>query len=635
MQNRSATQITSLKHVPFEVEEIESAIRKLKCGKSGGADGLQPEHIKYGGHSITLWFQSIFNKISTLEDLPPCLKLGVTIPVFKGKGRDPLNPDNYRGITLTSVISKCLELVLLSRLESVLMDKGLPHHGQTAYRKGISCADAIFSTQEAVLQRMRDGEHPTLCCFDLEKAFDSIEYPVLLEHLFKLGINGKCWRLLHNWYSNSRSVVRLNSNTSQCFPVCRGVKQGSVLSPTQFIIVIDSLLTSLDTTHQGLSHLGLDVGSSAHADDIRVVSNSTNAVSRLGSCVSSFCSANQLKLNAGKTEAVSFSKGCPPDTTLQIASDSIKSQPQLKCLGVWWQHDLSPSMSVEENISKARRAFFATGSLGSFHGKLNPLSARSIFEIFVIPVLLYGCETWILTPTLMTKLEKFQAEIGRRLLGISRYHADLAPLIGLHLPSMMARVFIRKLSFLAKLLTSNEDTQSSRTFRTCAADNVYNISLIQQCQWLQCTLNIEQILQQCLENPDSAVLIVKSARNSILRRDWANTVHLAKSHMSLKHIVSSNDIASGWCRIWDSALDQGYRGTKLSQCLFRSLCHPLFCDRKCQYCDAYIPSDMTHFQHLCQSHLNFSESQLPALLDEGGDNLFQLASRIMNLSYIT
>ena len=234
---------------PFEVEEIESVIRKLKCGKSGGADGLQPEHIKYGGHSITLWFQSIFNNISTLEDLPPCLKLDVTIPVFKGKGRDPLNPDNYRGITLTSVISKSLELVLLSRLESVLMDKGFPHHGQTAYRKGISCADAIFSTQEAVLQRMRDGKHPTLCCFDLEKAFDSIEYPVLLEHLFKLGINGKCWRLLHNWYSNSRSVVRLNSNTSQCFPVCRGVKQGSVLSPTLFIIVIDSLLTSLDTTH--------------------------------------------------------------------------------------------------------------------------------------------------------------------------------------------------------------------------------------------------------------------------------------------------------------------------------------------------------------------------------------------------
>ena len=31
-------------------------------------------------------------------------------------------------------------------------------------------------------------------------------------------------------------------------------------------------------------------------------------------------------------------------------------------------------------------------------------------------------------------------------------------------------------------------------------------------------------------------------------------------------------------------------------------------------------------QHLCKSPLNFSESQLPALLDEGGDKLFHLAS---------
>ena len=397
---------------------------------------------------------------------------------------------------------------------------------------------------------MRDGDHPTLCCFDLEKAFDSIEYLVLLEHLFKLGINGKCWRLLHNWYSNSRNVVRFDCHLSQSFPVCRGVKQGSILSPTIFIIVIDSLLRSLNASHQGLSRLGLDVGSSAHADDIRVVSNSTDAVSRLGSCVNSFCSANSLKLNASKTEAVSFSKGCPLDTTLQVASDTIHSQLQIKCLGVWWQHDLSPSKSVEENISKARWAFFATGSLGSFHGKLNPLSGRSIFEIFVVPVLLYGCETWILTPTLMTKLEKFQSEIGRRILGLSRYHVDLAPLIGLHLPSMMARVLFRKLNFLAKLLTSYEDTQSARTFRTLAAENIYNISLIQQCLWLLRTLNSEQILHNCLENPDSATSVIKSARNTILQRDWANTIHLAKSHMSLKHIVSSDDIASGWCRVW-------------------------------------------------------------------------------------
>ena len=368
--------------VPFETQ---SAVKELKCEKG---DGLQPEHLKYGGHSIVLWLQRIFNKISVIEDLPPCLKLGIVVPVFT----DPLDPNNYRGINLTSVISKCLEIVLLNRLEPLLTEKGFPHHGQQHIRK---CADAIFSTQEAILQHMQDGESPTLCCFDL--FFDSIRHPILFDHMFKLGINGKCWRRLScilslwrswYWYSISESSIKVESNISPSFPVCCGVKKGSILSPTLFIIVTDSLLKSLNATHLGLSRLGLDIGSYAHADDIRIVCTFAYAASRLGA---SFCNANLVKLN--KTEAVSFSAGQLPHTTLQIASDTIHSQPQIKCLGVWWQYDLSPNRSLEDNIAKACRAFFATGSIGNFHGKLNPLSSRSIFEIFVIPVLLYGCET--------------------------------------------------------------------------------------------------------------------------------------------------------------------------------------------------------------------------------------------------
>ena len=144
------------------------------------------------------------------------------------------------------------------------------------------------------------------------------------------------------------------------------MKQGLVLSPTLFIIVIDSILKSLCATHQGLSYFGLDMGFSAQADDICIVSSFADAACHMGACINSICSANMIKLNANKTEAVSFSTGCIPHTTLQIASNTIQSQLQVKCLGYWWQHDLSPNKSVEDNIAKARRAFFATGSLGTF-----------------------------------------------------------------------------------------------------------------------------------------------------------------------------------------------------------------------------------------------------------------------------
>jgi hypothetical protein len=31
-------------------------------------------------------------------------------------------------------------------------------------------------------------------------------------------------------------------------------------------------------------------------------------------------------------------------------------------------------------------------AMGAFHGQLNPLSARSIYDAYVVPVLLFGCE---------------------------------------------------------------------------------------------------------------------------------------------------------------------------------------------------------------------------------------------------
>ena len=63
--------------------------------------------------------------------------------------------------------------------------------------------DTIFVTQEALLYR--EGSQPYLCLFDLEKAYDSVELPILLKQLFDLGINEKFGK---NWYTGSRSQVK-------------------------------------------------------------------------------------------------------------------------------------------------------------------------------------------------------------------------------------------------------------------------------------------------------------------------------------------------------------------------------------------------------------------------------------------
>ena len=286
----------SVLDVPFSTDEVSTTMKKIKRGKAPGPDNLMAEHLLEAGEAVVKWLTNIFNAIVSLEAILDSLKCGTTVPVYKGGGRDPLPPDSYRGITLSSVVSKVLEMLLLNRLETVFVEANIPHPNQSAYRKKVSCADTIFTTQEIIARYMGNGSRVFMCLYDLQKAFDSIEYPVLLDCLYAAGINGRCWRLIKNWYEGACCRVKIDEGKlSQPFPVDRGVKQGSILySPTLFLLVMDPLLISLQKSGIGLSMNEYYAGGFLHAE-------------AQVSAVLNFARYNFLKLNIQKCEIIPFS----------------------------------------------------------------------------------------------------------------------------------------------------------------------------------------------------------------------------------------------------------------------------------------------------------------------------------------
>ena len=186
-----------------------------------------------------------------------------------------------------------------------------------------------------------------------------------------------------------------------------------MLFPTHFIAVIDSVLTFLQSSKQGLTINSLDVGCYAHADDVRAASISIDPAQIQWNLVDSFCATNSLKLNTSKTELIQFTSGTFTSCSHKIVGQSIQTQMASKCLGVWWKYNLFPSKSVEESVSKARCVFFAIESTGIFHGKLNPLTGRNLFDTFVVPILLCGCETRILSDSIPTKSLTFCLTLSR------------------------------------------------------------------------------------------------------------------------------------------------------------------------------------------------------------------------------
>ncbi len=103
---------------------------------------------------------------------------------------------------------------------------------------------------------------------------------------------------------------------------------------------------------------------------------------------------------------------------------------------------------------------------------------------------------------------------------------------------MKACILIQKLSFLCKLLCSG-DTIATRTFCTLAAQDVYKISLVQQCIFLDSCLGT-RATATILSNPDLAASALPEPKKSIYTRDASLTFKEAASRSSTSLIADMN-----------------------------------------------------------------------------------------------
>ncbi len=150
---------------------------------------------------------------------------------------------------------------------------GVLHVNQTVDRKHVGCADTIFATQETIAKPVREGStvHIRICVYTTIKK--PLQFSVLLNCLFSLGVDGKTWSIIKNWYKGGSACVKPDNKLSAPFSSNRGVREGSVLWPTLLLLVMNPVLKCLESTELGLKIGEQFLGGFAHADDIRTLTN--------------------------------------------------------------------------------------------------------------------------------------------------------------------------------------------------------------------------------------------------------------------------------------------------------------------------------------------------------------------------
>ena len=105
--------------------------------------------LKAGGTVIINFLVDLFNVIYDLGKYPIQWARAIIVPIHKSGSHD--NPNNYRGISLLSCISKCFTTILNKRLYNWLENESKIVENQAGFRKNYSTTDNIF-TLHAIVQ---------------------------------------------------------------------------------------------------------------------------------------------------------------------------------------------------------------------------------------------------------------------------------------------------------------------------------------------------------------------------------------------------------------------------------------------------------------------------------------------------
>ena len=142
-------------------------------------------------------------------------------------------------------ISKIFERIIYNQRSKYFNDSNLLAE-QYGFWPGHSTELAAVKLVDFISHEMESGNTLGNIYVDLSKAFDTINYDILLDKLSYYGISGTALNLLKSYLLDRKQYAVYNNCNSNLVDVTTGVPQGSILGPLFFSIFINDLIHVTD-----------------------------------------------------------------------------------------------------------------------------------------------------------------------------------------------------------------------------------------------------------------------------------------------------------------------------------------------------------------------------------------------------
>lgn len=293
---------------PIGQNEVLNIIKRLKTKNSFGIDEIPPKLVKECKEYLTFPYTLLINQSFKEGVFPDALKISLIKPIHK-KG-DMTNPNNYRPIALLPTSSKIFEAAMANRLTSFYEKYSILHDCQHGFRKNRSTVLAVYKYFQNIYDILNNRKYAIGLLLDMSKAYDRVNYKILLNKLYDTGIRGIAHEWFKSYLSNRSQMVEVNNTNeikreinnirSDLISIKGSIPQGSVLGCTLFLIYINDFPNILN--HK----------CTLFADDISVItsiSSTTELTEKLDNILdttTNWLRIHNLELNLTKTKLIQF-----------------------------------------------------------------------------------------------------------------------------------------------------------------------------------------------------------------------------------------------------------------------------------------------------------------------------------------
>jgi hypothetical protein len=214
--------------------------------------------------------------------------------------------------------------------------------------------------------------------------------------------------------------VHIGKYQSDKFPIQNDLKQGDALSPLLFNFALEYAIRRVQENQEGLK-LNRTHQLLAYADVVNIVGENIDTMKKNTEALLDASKEVGLEVNPEKTKYMLMSR-CQKTghkDSIKIANRSFEDVAKFIYLGTTLTDQNHMHEEIKSRLNSGNACYLSVQSLLSSRLLSRNLKVK-IYKTMILPVVLYGCETWFLTLREEHRLRVFENRGLRRLFGPKR-----------------------------------------------------------------------------------------------------------------------------------------------------------------------------------------------------------------------